>query len=694
VQVPTSTLILLVFVFVFIGVVAVRLIRSSTLTSGAFIDQVQSIIELKNVWLSVSVGSLSERKVILTNVTLNICSGLVALMGPSGSGKSSLLKVLLDEASGRVDGTVAFHLGTPGDGFARLSLPDIRDWLGYVPQADIIATSLTTLQNVGYSARLRSDVRSDSRQMVKETIQALDMTRHQDTRSAFLSGGQQKRVSTLMELASQPSLIFADEVTSGQDSGKAFELVSALRRYADRNKTVVTVIHQPSEKIFNLFDDVVFFGQNGHIVFAGSANKFDDYLSRELHLNVTKGQSSSDYFLEYVSDAESSARAAQLWLVNAEKSEWMARSCVSSLNSIPALPPALRRQKLSFSRQVIVHTMRQFWMMWGTWNWLLLAVLNWLITRAINILLNPREDNAAKLSANIKMRNFLLVLVVGVLSTMEGALFFTEERALIQREHRVGVNLLALFFGKQVLSVLMCAALPFLQTWVWTSWIEIDAAAAKSDIYWALAASHFYCQSIGMLVGIGFDPSLCLLVVVFMVLVLCLVSGFAPQESDISNPFFKILLRLSFARHLLELATVADCRIDRVSNFGDIAAQIRGESGYSQENVHTRRVSLVVLGLGTRLVAAVHLIVPISVLWTVCLGLPFATAKALILSIPIVLIRTWLLLGEDQRLTLAAVRDALLVGQPEGSDQRSARSVWFLLATIFLLLVMLMLMVQ
>lgn len=86
-----------------------------------------------------------------------------------------------------------------------------------------------------------------------------------------ISGGEKKRLSIALEILTKPTLLFLDEPTSGLDSASAFFVVQALRSVArDGRRTVVSSIHQPSNEVFALFDDL-FLLSGGETVFFGEA---------------------------------------------------------------------------------------------------------------------------------------------------------------------------------------------------------------------------------------------------------------------------------------------------------------------------------------------------------------------------------------------------------------------------------------
>jgi len=103
-----------------------------------------------------------------------------------------------------------------------------------------------------------------------------------------LSGGEKKRLSIACEMISSPSVIFLDEPTSGLDSYQASQVIETLRKLAHSGKTVVTVIHQPSQQIFGLFDDLLLISE-GRQMYFGPVNKARSYFeSAGYHCQKTK----------------------------------------------------------------------------------------------------------------------------------------------------------------------------------------------------------------------------------------------------------------------------------------------------------------------------------------------------------------------------------------------------------------------
>eukprot|EP00741_Cyanophora_paradoxa_P013408 tig00020685_g12947.t1 len=205
----------------------------------------------------------SERREILRGISAHARSGeLVAIMGPSGSGKSSLLDVIAGRtAEGRVTGSVLLN-GEPlvGPGYRNTRL--LRGALSYVTQDDVLLEHLTVRETFEFSARLTlaascSDAQRSAR--VDEVLAQLGLEKAAGTQigGAFVrgvSGGEKRRVSIGIELIRSPSVLLLDEPTSGLSSADAYRVMELLKGMALQGQTVLCTIHQPSHAVFSMFD--------------------------------------------------------------------------------------------------------------------------------------------------------------------------------------------------------------------------------------------------------------------------------------------------------------------------------------------------------------------------------------------------------------------------------------------------------
>ncbi|MGW5848953.1 ATP-binding cassette domain-containing protein [Streptomyces sp. NPDC055254] len=181
----------------------------------------------------------------LDGLTFTLEAGQVlAVLGPSGAGKTTLFRALLGEVT--VTGGRATLQGLD----SRTHAAQVRLLLGLVPQDDDLHRTITVRQVLDYAARLRmaSDVTAaDRRTRVEAVCAELDIADRMDTRVELLSGGQRKRVSLALEILDEPSLLMLDEPTSGLDPGAAREVMRLLRGVADRGCTIILVTHSTDQ---------------------------------------------------------------------------------------------------------------------------------------------------------------------------------------------------------------------------------------------------------------------------------------------------------------------------------------------------------------------------------------------------------------------------------------------------------------
>ncbi len=193
--------------------------------------------------LTKTVTSLDTRQPLnlLDNVSLVIePKEFVALLGPSGSGKSTFM----DAINGRRRATSGRVLVNDDDFYQ--SYQYYRRAIGYVPQQDIVHTSLTVKQALRFSAKMRLPADTSDAEVehiIAGVIRKLGLSERANTRISNLSGGQLKRVSLGVELISDPSLLFLDEATSGLDAGTEGKMMTLFRQIADDGTTVVCITH-------------------------------------------------------------------------------------------------------------------------------------------------------------------------------------------------------------------------------------------------------------------------------------------------------------------------------------------------------------------------------------------------------------------------------------------------------------------
>lgn len=199
-------------------------------------------LHLDNVTLTYPDGD--QRLTALDHVSLISEPGtLTAIVGPSGSGKSSLLAVaatLITPDSGRVllDGLDLAQLNHSETAKVR------REQIGIIFQGSNLLASLTAMDQLLVIAHMNGTDLDAAREQAKELLEAVGLAAQADKRPHQLSGGQRQRVTIARGLMNQPSLLLVDEPTSALDSQRGEAILSLLRQLTiDRNLTTLMVTH-------------------------------------------------------------------------------------------------------------------------------------------------------------------------------------------------------------------------------------------------------------------------------------------------------------------------------------------------------------------------------------------------------------------------------------------------------------------
>ncbi|KAH7366449.1 hypothetical protein KP509_18G078800 [Ceratopteris richardii] len=194
-------------------------------------------------------------------------------MGPSGSGKTTLLNVLAGQLSASSRLKLTGHLYVNGKPFVSSTHK-----VAYVRQEDLFFSQLTVRETLSLASELQlsNSLTHDERmQYVDDILYRLGLvscadTRVGDAKVRGISGGEKKRLSIACELIASPSVIFADEPTTGLDAFQAERVMETLQNLAVDGHTVICSIHQPRGSIYAKFDDLILLAE-GSLVYAGPA---------------------------------------------------------------------------------------------------------------------------------------------------------------------------------------------------------------------------------------------------------------------------------------------------------------------------------------------------------------------------------------------------------------------------------------
>ncbi|MEV7808854.1 TOBE-like domain-containing protein [Microbispora sp. NPDC088329] len=206
---------------------------------------------------------------VLHDVSLDVAAGsLTALLGPSGGGKSTLLRVIAglerpDTGTVRISGVDATRLS-----------PQRRN-VGFVFQHYAAFKHLTVFRNVAFGLEIRKRPKDEIRKRVMELLELVHLEKLADRYPSQLSGGQRQRMALARALAVEPEVLLLDEPFGALDAQVRKELRAWLRRLHDEvHVTTVFVTHDQEEAI-EVADTIVVLA-GGEVVQAGSPGEVYD----------------------------------------------------------------------------------------------------------------------------------------------------------------------------------------------------------------------------------------------------------------------------------------------------------------------------------------------------------------------------------------------------------------------------------
>ncbi|XP_073456941.1 broad substrate specificity ATP-binding cassette transporter ABCG2 isoform X1 [Aquarana catesbeiana] len=389
-----------------------------------------------NYRVKVKTGLICCRKVtdrqILIDVNGIMRPGLNAILGPTGSGKSSLLDVLAARKDPHgLSGEVLID-GKPQP-------PNFKCLSGYVVQDDVVMGTLTVRENLQFSAALRlprSLKQKEKDERINQIIRELGLTKVADAKVGTqlirgVSGGERKRTNIGMELITDPGVLFLDEPTTGLDASTANAVLLLLKRMSKQGKTIIFSIHQPRYSIFRLFDSLTLLAA-GRALFHGPAQHALDYFG-ELGYECESHNNPADFFLDIINGDSTAVALSKMEEVDlgTEVNDGGSQTVVEKLSEDFCNTSYYKDTKAELEKMSIGEKVKtNFFTRQITYNTSFFHQLKWVSKRTFkNLLGNPQASVAQ-------------IMVTAVLALIVGAIFFDAKNDQNGIQNRVG----ALFF--------------------------------------------------------------------------------------------------------------------------------------------------------------------------------------------------------------------------------------------------------
>nr|XP_055060493.1 broad substrate specificity ATP-binding cassette transporter ABCG2d [Misgurnus anguillicaudatus] len=453
---------------------------SKVITMEPIKQQHGATVSFHNICYSVEQKSRSicrntaAQKDILLDLNGIMRPGLNAILGPTGSGKSSFLDVLAGRKDpGGLSGEVLIN-GSPQP-------PNFKCLSGYVVQDDIVMGTLTVRENLSFSAALRMSSRVSPREKeirVNHLISELGLNKVADSKVGTqlirgISGGERKRTSIGMELIIDPSVLFLDEPTTGLDASTAHSVLLLLKRMAGQGRTIIMSIHQPRYSIYRLFDSLTLLA-NGKQVYHGPAQDAIEYFA-EIGYTCEAHNNPADFFLDVINGSTTtqiqnngdmqievaliSQQCIEDLLVEKYKTCSYARGIKAELEHIiQTKDNNIIRPKCDSITYNSSFLQQLYWVLWRTfWNLMLnpqTSVAQLAVTTLMAVIVGAIFYGVKDDQSGIQNRFGVLFFITTnqCFSTLSAAELFITERKLFIHEYTSGYYRLSVYFLSKILS--------------------------------------------------------------------------------------------------------------------------------------------------------------------------------------------------------------------------------------------------
>ena len=515
------------------------------------------------------------------NLSFSLHNGeLLAIMGGSGTGKTTLLSLL--------NGTLTPQKGTITINGHNISEPEAKNLIGFVPQDDLLIEELTVYQNLWFTAKLCFEGLPDEEidKRVIKTLKDLGLDAAKDLKvgsaiNKYISGGQRKRLNIALELIREPAVLFLDEPTSGLSSADTEKVINLLKEQTYKGKLIVVNIHQPSSDVYKLFDRLWLLDKGGYPVFDGNPidaityfKEAANYADAETSACPTCGNVNPEIVLNIIDEKALNNSGEISDKRKMSPQEWhelyLSHRKKLSAPKVSKVPPSDQKRPNAL-KQFLIFLQRNFKTKITNVQYLCITLLEAPLLALVCAMLTryaPPEGYTVMDNKNLVSYFFMAVIVATFIGMSGSAEEIIKDRALLKREKFLRLSYSSYLWSK----IVYMAGVSLLQTllfilvgnmimglhglfWVW--WLILFVTALLSNLI-GLLLSQCLNSVVAIYISIPIllipQILLCGLVVSFSDLTPKSKTGNVPVIGDVipSRWAFEALAVTSFTDNLYE----------------------------------------------------------------------------------------------------------------------------------------------